>query len=449
MRKRLTSLLVLPLLFVAKTGAEAVDSTAYASPCVSDAATTAVADHGPEATARSASFADTRFAENGRTGAGAWPLPPAAGETDGAEAEPDDTAAAAAARKRTWAGRVVDYFLNSDKHSGKNFNFGILPGPHFSSTVGLGLGLVATGLYSLDRSDPALPQSNAALYADMTTKGFLLIGLKGNNIFRKERYRLDYRLYTYTFPTRFWGMGYGNGRNDDNETDYRRFRFDAMARFLVQVKGKLYVGPLVSYRFIRASEIEGQGLPLFEGQERTLRSLEAGLSLTYDSRDFMLNAYRGWFVQLDQTFAPRWVAGDYNYAKTDLTVSTYRQVWKGGVLAGEWHSAFIDGTPGWGMMSEAGASGRLRGYYEGRYRDRNIMEAQVELRQHVWKRNGVALWLGAGEVFPKFGELRWKRVLPNAGAGYRWAFKHRVNVRLDCGFSRDGCGFMFNINEAF
>ena len=37
-----------------------------------------------------------------------------------------------------------------------------------------------------------------------------------------------------------------------------------------------------------------------------------------------------------------------------------------------------------------GSSYSMRGYYEGRYRDKCAMDAQIELRQHVWKRNGVA-----------------------------------------------------------
>ena len=91
----------------------------------------------------------------------------------------------------------------------------------------------------------------------------------------------------------------------------------------------------------------------------------------------------------------------------------------------------------------------MRGYYDGRYRDRNLVEAQVELRQKVWRRNGIALWVGAGNVFHDFNTFRWSQTLPNFGVGYRWEFKKRVNVRLDLGFGRNGSGFIFNINEAF
>ena len=91
----------------------------------------------------------------------------------------------------------------------------------------------------------------------------------------------------------------------------------------------------------------------------------------------------------------------------------------------------------------------MRGYYEGRYRDKSAITACVELRQHIWHRNGITLWGGAGTVFSKFSEITSRSVLPNYGIGYRWEFKQRVNVRLDLGFGRGTTGFIFSINEAF
>ena len=79
----------------------------------------------------------------------------------------------------------------------------------------------------------------------------------------------------------------------------------------------------------------------------------------------------------------------------------------------------------------------------------HAMDAQIELRQHVWKRNGVAVWVGAGTIFPRLSEFTPKHILPNYGFGYRWEFKKRVNVRLDLGFGKHQTGFIFNINEAF
>lgn len=164
----------------------------------------------------------------------------------------------------------------------------------------------------------------------------------------------------------------------------------------------------------------------------------------------LTNAHRGFYVNISQLFRPAFMGNDYAFATTDLRADVYRTVWKGGVVAADLRGTLNFGNPSWGMMSLLGNSYSMRGYYEGRYRDKHKLEAQVELRQHVWKRNGIALWAGVGTVFNKFSALRSDRLLPNFGIGYRWEFKKDVNVRLDYGFGKSGqSGFIFNIGEAF
>lgn len=91
----------------------------------------------------------------------------------------------------------------------------------------------------------------------------------------------------------------------------------------------------------------------------------------------------------------------------------------------------------------------MRGYYQGRYTDNDMITVQVELRQHIWRRIGCAVWGGAGNVFPSLSRFDWSQTLPNYGAGLRWELKKRVNVRLDYGFGKKTSGFLLNINEAF
>ena len=69
--------------------------------------------------------------------------------------------------------------------------------------------------------------------------------------------------------------------------------------------------------------------------------------------------------------------------------------------------------------------------------------------KNLIQRHGIALWGGAGNVFPKFKYFKWKETLPTYGIGYRWEFKKRVNVRLDYGFGKGQSAFYFNIDEAF
>lgn len=347
--------------------------------------------------------------------------------------------------------KIVNYFRDSNKQRpNKKIDFGFIPGPNYSATTGLGLGLLGTATYSADHTDPTLPRSNASVYSNMTTAGFFMVGLRGNHIFPHESFQLDYKINLSTFSTSYWGMGYANADNDDNETDYRRNRINAMARFMVKLAPNTYIGPFVNYRVTQASDVNEDFSYLWQGQDKTIHTYTAGLSFTYDSRDFMLNASKGVFVQIDQTFTPRCFGnGKYNFSTTEATFATYGKLWKGAILAGELHGQFNYGHIPWSQLATVGSNDRMRGYYEGRYNDKNVIEGQVELRQHIKGRNGVVAWVALANAFPDFKNIAWRYTLPNAGVGYRWEFKKRINIRVDYGFTRNGGGFIFNINEAF
>lgn len=368
------------------------------------------------------------------------------------QTEKDSVATVAAdttVRKKGFINKVLAYFNDANKTDySKKFDFSIIGGPHYSTDTKLGLGLVAAGLYKTDRNDTILPPSNMSLFGDVSTVGFYMLGVRGLHIFPHDRYRLDYTLYFYSFPCKYWGIGYDKGNNDANETEMNRWQAQAKASFMFRVAPNTYIGPMLTFDFIEGKDIKNP--ELLEGMDRITRNTGVGLTFVYDSRDVTTNPKRGFYVNLSQCFRPKFMGNDYAFSTTDLRFNAYRRVWKGGIIATDLRSQLNFGNPSWGMMALLGNSYSMRGYYEGRYRDKHKIEAQVELRQHVWKRNSVVAWVGAGTVFNKFSSMRMGHVLPNFGIGYRWEFKKDVNVRLDYGFGKSGqSGFIFNINEAF
>ena len=122
--------------------------------------------------------------------------------------------------KRSFSKKFLDYFNDANKNKNhKKFDFSIIGGPHFSSDTKLGIGVVAAGLYRMDRKDTILPPSNISLYGDVSTTGFYLLGIRGNNLFPQNKYRLDYNFYFYSFPSLFWGIGYNNAVNNANKSN--------------------------------------------------------------------------------------------------------------------------------------------------------------------------------------------------------------------------------------
>lgn len=377
------------------------------------------------------------------------PVPSSDMEADSSWVNESATKQDTLTKKKSLLTRFLDYFNDANKNKEhKKFDFSIIGGPHYSTDTKLGIGLVAAGLYRANANDTLLPPSNVSLFGDVSTVGFYMLGIRGTHIFPQDKYRADYTIYFYSFPCKFWGMGYDMGDDDSNKSDMKRWQARFKASFLFHLGDNLYLGPMVSYDYVIGRRIERP--ELLNGMDQHTWNIGAGFSAVYDTRDVLTYPHRGFYINLSQCFRPRFMGNDYAFSTTELQVNAYQRVWKGAILAEDFRTMLNFGNPSWGMMALLGNSNSMRGYYEGRYRDKHKMEAQVELRQHVWKRNSLTTWVGAGTVFHKFSEMRSRHILPNFGIGYRWEFKKNVNVRLDYGFGKAGqTGFLFSINEAF
>ena len=49
-------------------------------------------------------------------------------------------------------------------------------------------------------------------------------------------------------------------------------------------------------------------------------------------------------------------------------------------------------------MANMGSGSIMRGYYEGRYTDKNMLAFQAEMRQHLIRRLGMVAFAGVGRV---------------------------------------------------
>jgi len=345
--------------------------------------------------------------------------------------------------------RILDYFGNANKSKDPSrLDFSIIGGPYYTSDIGVGIGLVASGLYGTGVTDSIIPPSNVGLFGKISTKGFAAVGIEGTHISPTDSYRITYLTAFFADPSDYWGIGYKMGNNDANESSMKRTGFKANGAMLFHVGPNLYIGPMIAADYIHAFEIGRRDL--LDGMRPTTWSYGAGVTLSYDSRDVLTNPHRGIYASVTQCFRPKFIGNRYAFSSTSIQFDAYRCPWHGAILACDVRAELNFGHPSWHMMAKTGGTHFMRGYYEGRYRDKHMTAAQVELRQHVWRRIGVVAWCGAATVFSRLSDVMLSRLLPNAGVGYRWEFKKDVNVRFDIGFGKSGQrGFMFGINEAF
>ena len=352
-------------------------------------------------------------------------------------------------RKKSFLKRIVDYFGESttDRTFDKKIDFTFAGGPSYSKSTSLGIGILAAGLYRLDRTDSITSPSDVSVFANVSISGFYSVGISGNNIFSRNKQRVIYNVTFASAPRDFWGIGYDNALHNAVST-YSEKRILIDARYLRQVLPNTFVGGLVNFDFTRGIRFSKPEYLAGENTQYTASGF--GLIAEYDSRDFIPNPFKGVYVSLQETCFPK-ALGNCGQAlwQTTFTADAYQRVWKDAILAVDLYAEFnSDGTP-WPMLARLGDNQRMRGYYLGRFTDNDMITLQIELRQRIWRRIGGVIWGGAGNVFPSFARFDWSKTLPNYGLGLRWELKKRVNVRIDYGFGKETNSFLLSINEAF
>lgn len=169
-----------------------------------------------------------------------------------------------------------------------------------------------------------------------------------------------------------------------------------------------------------------------------------------DSRDNAFYPTKGWLTELALTGEHRITGSDFKFARYALDVARYFPIGKS-VLATHGIAVFTTGDVPFFQFPQIGGPRRLRGYPDGKYRDRHMLLAQAEFRfPIVWRFKGV-LFGGGGTVFGKAGES--VKFRPNAGAGLRIEFdrKQKLHVRIDYGIGhgKGNSGVYVTLGEAF
>lgn len=344
--------------------------------------------------------------------------------------------------------RIIKYFESSNKESITRYpKFSFIGGPHYSSDTKLGLGLLAAGLYSTAPENETLQPSNITLFANLTTGKYYKVGIEGLHLYRDDSRRIDYELSFNSFSTYYWGVGVDNGLCDENKSKYLLLNIDVCIDHLWELSHNLYAGPFLGYKYTDAQNVRNTSL--WSGQPFTTSLIRLGAKLQLDCRNNYTAPSSGWLAEAVFSYNQGIAKYDKSFSSVYFNICNYSQIWKSGVIASRLHGNITLGSTPWCCMPTLGASGTMRGYYEGQYRDKNELDMTIELRQHLYRRSGVVVWGGIGTVFSSLGELRGRYILPSYGFGYRWEFKKNTNVRVDLGFGKKCWGVEFNIGEAF
>jgi hypothetical protein len=340
--------------------------------------------------------------------------------------------------------------------------------------VGYGLGGLLSGRLG---TDTVTRSSNARVQYWTTQESQNLLQFVHTIYSPGEKFYLNGEISSY--KNRLYYFGIGNDVSDNNRSFLDFNLFIVNQRFQKSIAPNQFLG--LQYRFSRVYNISPQngrvnkdgdeiaGTNYFlqdprilqdPGQTREFSVSGIGPVYTLDSRDVALGASRGNLLDLQVMFNGKFVGSDYNFVRYQIDARHFQPIFSNKtILALQFLGQFHSGNVPWHALAGLGANlggtlydnaNLMRGIYEQRYRDRQMMTAQAELRQHLFWRLDGAAFLGVGQVGYNISDYSFGGLHTAGGVGARFNFirRDRVNLRFDYAFGKDP-GFYFAIGEAF
>jgi hypothetical protein len=261
------------------------------------------------------------------------------------------------------------------------------------------------------------------------------------------------RLRWQSFPLYYHGIGEDTPEEAIAVVDanYLLFRERALRRLF----GNYYLGAQLDWQRLSDVNFNWEGSPGREPRGSGGSSnLGLGVSFVHDDRHNVLNVRDGWFAELAYLQYGLGGIGDFDFSSLLLDSRWFTTTAPGQVLAAQLLAQSVWGDVPFNQLALMGGESLMRGYYLGRYRDRNLLAAQLEYRWLPFpfsRRWGGAVFMGMGGVAPTISELSLSGLRPAGGLGIRFLlFKNKdIYTRLDVAFTEEGSGFYFFIGEAF
>ncbi len=324
--------------------------------------------------------------------------------------------------------------------------------PFYLPETSVGLGWAFLVYHNQDLSDPSLKPDEYSVYGAITIRNQQSVGISSDQYFGGNRYRLTGRLDFSRFPNVFWGLG-PDTRNGDNE-DFTNIMVNFQGSFAVRLAGNLYAGPAVNLLYDEMMKRE-EGSLLDSGKIPGADGTHAsgfGAVVTWDSRDSVFFPYRGLYLDVKGLVHYDEAGSEYDFRKIEADARAFLRVHGDIVLALQSVAKLSWGTVPFQSMPRLGGDQIMRGYFDGRFRDRDLVAAQAELRFPLFWRFAGTAFMSAGQVAPSLHELSARNVKYAGGGGLRFIAEksEHIALRLDAGVDRDGnVNFYVIIKEAF
>jgi len=299
--------------------------------------------------------------------------------------------------------------------------------------------------------DTVTRTSNLQALALYTQHNQLVAAITGAIYFPGEKFIFNQQ-FTYShFPDKFWGLGKTTTENNKEPYDFSQFYIYLHPQRLIG--SSLFIG--LRYEYQKVMKIRYVPGGLFD-QEIIAGKTEyhvsgLGLSFTYDTRNNAFSPDNGAMLQIYFNHFNTVIGSDYRFTNFVIDLRRYLKLYRRQVLAMQAFGFFNTGEVPLRSLASLGGYNTMRGYYNGRYRDKNQGVLQAEYRVPLFWRFGAVAFGDIGNVAEKLSGINFQYLKYSYGGGIRIALNkaEKLNLRLDYGIGQGSSGFYFQLGEAF
>jgi hypothetical protein len=311
------------------------------------------------------------------------------------------------------------------------------------------LGLGALGGVHF-RAEPRLETSDVQLVVSGTARGQALLGLT-SQLFPSEELALGAVVRLSRYPDYFYGVGHDTPARAKEAFTSRSVELQLSPEWFV-VPRRLRTGPRAWFRqesfrdLAPGGQLASGAIPGIEDYA----ALGLGWSVSWDTRDCRFFPRRGNAVEVWYLLTPRLTEDAPRFGRGALDARQFFPLGPLVVLGLGGHLELAHGDVPITLLPRLGGDQNLRGYYQGRWRDRLMYSGQAELRFPVAGRLGGAVFAGVSDVAARLAAFDRRTVRPAAGAGARFRLTDDgLNIRLDLAAGAEGANLYFSLGEAF
>ena len=264
------------------------------------------------------------------------------------------------------------------------------------------------------------------------------------------------KLKVQNFPLSYHGIGASTPKEKIATVD--AFLFNWKERFLRKVWRDFFIG--LELDFQRLSRVNFRPYtndlslltPLgYKGST----NLGVGIGLLYDNRHNVLNVRHGFFAETALLVNNKKLGSISDFSSIFADLRYFHPIGKKNVLAIQSVGQFTLGDAPFNQYALMGGEMMMRGYYLGRFRDKNCLSLQSEFRMlplPFAKKFGFAVFASSGIVYDKISTITPNYFKYAGGAGLHYLLfpKKDVWTRIDFAVNNEGgSGFYLFIGCAF